>query len=61
MGLQKYVKELLCANYVLVYYTMPHIAAAPYIFVESVLKHDIKFKNLLQKMLVWLSRHFYSL
>lgn len=61
MRIQRYVKELLCVTHVLVFYKMPYIAAAQYIFVEIVLKHDIKSKNLLQKMLVWLSRHFYSL
>lgn len=39
-------------------HTKPCVAAAQYLFVEMGLKNDFKYKNLLQKILVWLSDSF---
>ena len=43
MGIQRYMKSLLCVNYVLIYCEMPHGAGAQYVFVKMVLKNDFEF------------------
>lgn len=55
------MKSLLCVNYVLIYYKMPHGAGAQYIFVKMVLKNDFWVLTLYYRNAGLVIRHSYSL